>query len=174
MAQMMENRGTVLAFDLHEHRAKLIDDGAKRLGLTCISARTGDASQFSLDLPKADRILCDVPCSGFGVIRRKPEIRYKPLTDFQELPELQYRILENAARYLKKGGTLVYSTCTVLQAENEAVVERFLAAHPEFELVPLTEFGFSQGYAVFSVLYDNCDGFFAARLRRKEGEDGTA
>lgn len=174
MAQMMENRGTVLAFDLHEHRAKLIDDGAKRLGLTCISARTGDASQFSPDLPKADRILCDVPCSGFGVIRRKPEIRYKPLTDFQELPELQYRILENAARYLKKGGTLVYSTCTVLQAENEAVVERFLAVHPEFELVPLTEFGFSQGYAVFSVLYDNCDGFFAARLRRKEGDDGTA
>jgi 16S rRNA (cytosine967-C5)-methyltransferase len=68
----------------------------------------------------------------------------------------------------------VYSTCTVLQAENEAVVERFLAAHPEFELVPLTEFGFAQSYAVFSVLYDNCDGFFAARLHRKEGEDGTA
>ncbi len=168
IAERMEDRGTVLAFDLHEHRAKLIADGAKRLGLNCITAKTGDAAQFDPDMPQADRILCDVPCSGFGVIRRKPEIRYKPLSEFAELPQLQYRILENAARYLKKGGTLVYSTCTVLRAENEDVVQRFLEAHPDFELVPLTEFGFPEGMAVFSVLYDNCDGFFAARLRRKE------
>lgn len=168
IAERMEDKGTVLAFDLHEHRAKLIADGAKRLGLTCITAKTGDASVFDPQLPQADRILCDVPCSGFGVIRRKPEIRYKPLSEFAELPELQYRILENAARYLKKGGTLVYSTCTVLRAENEDVVQRFLEAHPDFALVPLTEFGFPEGMTVFSVLYDNCDGFFAARLRRKE------
>ncbi len=168
IAERMENRGRVLAFDLHEHRAKLIADGAERLGLTCIEARTGDASVFDPDLPQADRILCDVPCSGFGVIRRKPEIKYKPLSGFAQLPEIQYRILENAAKYLKKGGTLVYSTCTVLRAENEDVVERFLGVHPEFELEPLTEFGFAEGYAVFSVLYDNCDGFFAARLHRKE------
>ncbi len=168
IAERMENHGRVLAFDLHDHRAKLIADGAARLGLSCIEARTGDAAVYAADMPQADRILCDVPCSGFGVIRRKPEIKYKSLSEFAELPELQYRILENAARYLKSGGTLVYSTCTILRQENEDVVERFLKAHPEFEAVPLTEYGFAEGYAVFSVIYDNCDGFFAARLRRKE------
>lgn len=168
IAERMENRGCVLAFDLHEHRAKLIAGGAERLGLSCIEAKTGDASLFDPDLPQADRILCDVPCSGFGVIRRKPEIRYKPLSEFADLPEVQYSILENAAKYLKKGGTMVYSTCTILKRENEDVVQRFLNAHPEFEPVPLTEFGFDEGWATFSVLYDNCDGFFAARFRRKE------
>ncbi len=168
IAERMENRGRVLAFDLHDHRAKLIADGAARLGLTCIEAKTGDAAVFDPDMPQADRILCDVPCSGYGVIRRKPEIRYKPLEEVQELPELQYSILENAAHYLKKGGTLVYSTCTVLHAENESVVQKFLEAHPDFTLVPLTEFGFAEGCATFSVLYDNYDGFFAARLYRKE------
>ncbi len=168
IAERMENSGRVLAFDLHEHRVKLIADGAERLGLSCITAKTGDASVFDPDMPQADRILCDVPCSGFGVIRRKPEIRYKPLTELEGLPDIQYSILENAAKYLKKGGILVYSTCTVLQAENEGVVQKFLQTHPEFEPVPLTEFGFSEGWATFSVLFDNCDGFFAARLRRKE------
>ncbi len=168
IAERMENRGRVLAFDLHEHRVKLIADGAERLGLSCIEAKMGNASVFDPDLPQADRILCDVPCSGFGVIRRKPEIKYKPIAEFADLPEMQYSILENAAKYLKKGGTLVYSTCTILKRENEEIVRRFLDAHPEFEPVPLTEFGFDEGCATFSVLYDNCDGFFAARLRRKE------
>ena len=167
IAERMENTGTVLAFDLHEHRAQLIRSGAQRLGISCITARTGDAAVFDADMPLADRILCDVPCSGFGVIRRKPEIKYKKLKEFEKLPELQYAILENAANYIKPGGTLVYSTCTILRAENRAVVEKFLQAHPDFELVPLTEFGFYEGYATFSVLYDNCDGFFAARLRKR-------
>ncbi len=168
LAQHMEDRGRLLAFDLHDHRVQLIEDGAKRLGLTCIEARTGDASVHDPTIPQADRILCDVPCSGYGVIRRKPEIRFKPLEEVQALPALQYAILENAAGYLKAGGTLVYSTCTVLQAENEAVVNRFLEAHPDFRLVPLLEFGIEEGYATFSVLFDNCDGFFAARLQRME------
>ena len=168
IAERMGDRGKVLAFDLHEHRVKLIQEGAQRLGLRCIQAAVGDASVYQQDMPMADRILCDVPCSGFGVIRRKPEIKYKPLSEFAELPAMQYRILENAARYLKKGGTLVYSTCTILKAENEDVVQAFLDTHEDFELVPLTELGIPEGHAVFSVLYDNCDGFFAARLRRKE------
>ncbi len=167
IAQRMENRGSVLSFDLHEHRVKLIEQGAQRLGLSCITAGTGDAAVFDPALPSADRILCDVPCSGLGVIRRKPEIKYKPLSEFEELPEVQYAILENAARYLKPGGILVYSTCTVLKRENEEIVQKFLRAHPDFELVPLNEFGSTEGYATFSVLYDNCDGFFAARLRKK-------
>lgn len=166
IAERMKNTGKVLAFDLHEHRAELIRKGAQRLGLHCITAETADAAEYCPDMPQADRILCDVPCSGLGVIRRKPEIKYKPLSEFEGLPDIQYAILENAARYLKTGGTLVYSTCTILRAENEAVVERFLKAHAEFELVPLTEFGFDEGYATFSIQYDNCDGFFAARLRK--------
>ena len=167
IAERMKDTGKVLSFDLHEHRAQLIRSGAERLGISCITARTGDAALYDADMPLADRILCDVPCSGFGVIRRKPEIKYKKLKEFEKLPELQYAILENAANYIKPGGTLVYSTCTILRAENQAVVEKFLHAHPDFELVPLTEFGFSEGYATFSVLYDNCDGFFAARLRKR-------
>ncbi len=166
LAQRMGNTGTVLSFDLHEHRVKLIQDGAARLGLSCIDARTGDATVFQPELPAADCVLCDVPCSGYGVIRRKPEIKYKPLKETAELPALQYAILENAARYLKPGGTLVYSTCTVLDRENREVVERFLKAHEEFILVPLEEFGFAEGMATFSVSYHNCDGFFAAKLKK--------
>ena len=125
----------------------------------CISAEVQDASVYRADMPMADRILCDVPCSGLGVIRRKPEIKYKPLESFRTLPDLQYRILETAARYLRSGGVLVYATCTILRAEDEAVVERFLQAHPEFRLERM------------QLLPDEahpCDGFFAARLR-KEG-----
>lgn len=167
IAERMQNEGTVYAFDLHAHRVKLIQNGAKRLGLTCIQAAVQDAAVRRPDMPIADRILCDVPCSGLGVIRRKPEIKYKPLDSFADLPTLQYQILETAGTYLKPGGTLVYSTCTVSKDENEAVVERFLAAHSEFVPVPLTEFGFSEGWATFSPAFDNCDGFFAARLRRE-------
>lgn len=174
LAEYMENNGRLLAFDLHPHRVKLIQDGAERLGLSCVEARVQDASVFSPDIPKADRVLCDVPCSGYGVIRRKPEIRFKPLAEAAALPELQYSILETAARYVKPGGVLLYSTCTVLRSENEEVAERFLNAHPEFEPVPLTEFGFSDWNAVLSADYADCDGFFFARMRRKEDADGTA
>lgn len=167
IAERMQNRGTVYAFDLHTHRVKLIRDGAERLGLTCIQTAVQDAAVHRPDMPAADRILCDVPCSGLGVIRRKPEIKYKPLDSFADLPALQYRILETAGTYLKPGGVLVYSTCTISKDENERVVERFLAAHPEFVTDPLTEFGFSEGWATFSPAFDNCDGFFAARLRRE-------
>lgn len=167
IAERMENRGTVYAFDLHPHRVKLIGEGAARLGITCIRTEVQDAAVHRDDLPQADRILCDVLCSGLGVIRRKPEIKYKPLERFNDLPEVQYRILENAAGYLRPGGTLVYSTCTVLRAENEDVVGRFLAAHPDFRPVPLQEFGFAAGQATFSPAIGNCDGFFAARLRKE-------
>ena len=166
LAERMQDKGTLYALDLHAHRVKLIEEGAHRLGLTCIKAAVQDASQHSEALPMADRVLCDVPCSGLGVLRRKPEIRYKPLDGFARLPEVQTRILENASGYLKPGGTLVYSTCTVSKDENEAVVEQFLQKHPEFHPVPLTEFGFPEGWATFSPAFENCDGFFAARLRK--------
>ena len=166
IAEMMENRGTVYAFDLHPKRVKLIADGAARLGLSCITAAVQDARKPREDMPAADRILCDVPCSGYGVIRRKPEIRYQPLAASERLPEIQYAILENAAHYLKPGGTLVYATCTILRRENEAVVQRFLEAHPEFAPVPLTELDRQEGWITFTPSAGDCDGFFAARLRR--------
>lgn len=168
IAEMMENQGHIYAFDLHPNRVRLIQQGAERLGLSCIHAEVQNAKQFRENMPIADRILCDVPCSGLGVIRRKPEIKYKSLETFADLPEIQYEILENSAKYLKKGGILVYATCTILKAENENVIERFLKSHPEFSPVPLAELKESEGYKTFTAEEADCDGFFVARLR-KEG-----
>lgn len=139
MAQLMQGRGCVTALELHGARAALIRQGADRLGLETIQEMQADATALSaMDLPQMDKVLCDVPCSGYGVIRRKPEIRYKPLTDAAELPELQYRILVQGAEKVKRGGLLCYATCTLHPAENEDVANRFLSAHSKFEPAPLS------------------------------------
>lgn len=168
VAEMMNNKGKVLSFDLHESRVKLIDDGAKRLGLDIVEAKQNDASVFDSDMPHVDRVLCDVPCSGLGVIRRKPEIKYKNPEDFDQLPEIQYNILCAASKYLKVGGILVYSTCTVSKAENENVVERFLKENHDFEgAVINNEFSELSDYkATIIPEYFNSDGFFIAKLKR--------
>lgn len=159
-AQSMQNSGRIIAFDLHEHRVKLIADGAKRLGIEIIAAKKHDASVLNSDLIGcADRVLCDVPCSGLGTIRRKPEIRYKDLALIDNLPNLQYNILSTASKYLKKGGILVYSTCTLNRAENDAVCDRFLQDFPDFEK--------TEAYRTLMPHKDGTDGFFFARLRRK-------
>ncbi len=132
LAEKLGEKGTVTAFDLYQGRVRLIADGAARLGLSNVTARMADMTKPPADLPQADRVLCDVPCSGFGVIRRKPEIRYKDLSVLQELPQLQYEILQNASRLVKPGGTLVYSTCTLNPAENGRVAERFLQENNGF------------------------------------------
>lgn len=129
LAELMGNNGKLYSMDLHDMRVGLIEDGAARLGIKIITAMQNDASKFNGALPQADRVLCDVPCSGFGVIRRKPEIKYKPPEEFAGLPEIQYQILETSARYVKSGGTLVYSTCTLSRAENDDVADRFAASH---------------------------------------------
>ena len=171
VAQLMQNRGKVFAYDLHEKRAGLIRQGAQKLGLTCITAQAGDARQT--DKPAADRVLCDVPCSGYGVIRRKPEIRYKSPDEAAGLPEIQFRILEASAKAVKPGGVLVYSTCTVLKRENEAVVRRFLAAHPEFHAeLPWQAYPALAAYGqemttLFPAMLGS-DGFFIARMRREK------
>ncbi|MDR3309961.1 MAG: 16S rRNA (cytosine(967)-C(5))-methyltransferase RsmB [Oscillospiraceae bacterium] len=124
----------VLAFDLAP-RVALIRDGARRLGLSAVDARAGDADAYNETLAQtADAVLCDVPCSGFGVIRRKPEIRFKTRESVAPLPETQLRILRNGARYVKPGGRLVYSTCTLLREENEDVVRAFLKPGEKFRL----------------------------------------
>ncbi|MBR5088493.1 MAG: 16S rRNA (cytosine(967)-C(5))-methyltransferase RsmB, partial [Ruminiclostridium sp.] len=131
IAEIMENKGAVWSSDLYDSRVKLIEEGAERLGLGIINTRVAEASVYDKMLPEADRVLCDVPCSGLGVIRRKPEIKYKKKADIEGLPEIQRAILENAARYVKKGGRLVYSTCTLNRAETEDVAESFAAEHVE-------------------------------------------
>ena len=127
VAELMNNKGAVYSSDLYESRVRLISDGAARLGLDIVNARVADASVHNDTLPEADRVLCDVPCSGLGVIRRKPEIKYKKKAEIEGLPEIQRKILENGAGYVKKGGRLVYSTCTLNRAENEDVAEWFAA-----------------------------------------------
>ena len=135
VAECMNNDGKVYAFDLHESRVNLIKLGAERLELSSVVAEVNDASVFNNKLPLADRILCDVPCSGFGIIRRKPEIRYKLLDSVADLPELQYKILSVSSLYLKKGGRIVYSTCTLNKKENEKVVQRFLSDNEGYSLI---------------------------------------
>lgn len=134
IAEGMNNKGKIYAFDIHSHRVKQINDGAKRLGISIINASVNDAEVFNKSIPAADRILCDVPCSGFGIIRRKPEIRYKELDSIADMPKLQLSILETSSRYLKNGGTIVYSTCTLNRKENEKVVNVFLNENSNFIL----------------------------------------
>ncbi len=169
IAQMMRNSGSILAFDLYESRLGLIQNGAKRLGIGNIKATVGDACVYDERMPKADRILCDVPCSGFGVIGKKPEIRYKTPQDIDKLPELQYFILSTAAKYLKNGGTLVYSTCTLNPAENGDVCRRFLSEHGDFKEVPVLEGFKSYGGDGFVTLMPHLiysDGFFIAAMKK--------
>ncbi|MDR3209698.1 MAG: 16S rRNA (cytosine(967)-C(5))-methyltransferase RsmB, partial [Oscillospiraceae bacterium] len=134
LALAMRNVGSVLAFDT-EKRVPLIRDGAARLGLTCVSARVGDAAKFDPALAaSADIVFVDAPCSGFGVVRKKPEIRYKPPESLAALPETQYAILRAASGCVKPGGTLLYATCTLLDAENGDVTARFRRDCPAFTL----------------------------------------
>lgn len=171
MAELSEDRADIRAFDIHECRVKLISDGAERLGIRSVKAQEGDGLIFDDKLPQADRILCDVPCSGLGVIRRKPEIKYKNPEEFKDLPDIQYKILENASRYLKPGGELVYSTCTLNPKENDMVIDRFLRGHRNFEGVSfLEELGQPFGDYKAVLFPDNfgSDGFFISKIRRKE------
>ncbi len=177
IALTMENRGEVHSFDLHKSKLSLIESGAERLGLTIVTVDERDAREPDPSLlGKCDRVLCDVPCSGLGVIAKKPEIRHKELTESARLPAIQKAILEASAGYLKPGGVLVYSTCTILPAENGDVVTAFLESHPAFEPY---DFAFpakdasvrgivSEGGMVTLLPDENrTDGFFIARIRKK-------
>lgn len=170
LAEMMNNKGKIYSFDVYEHRLKLINNGAERLGITCIQTAENDGSKFNPTIPEADRILCDVPCSGLGVIRKKPEIRYKNCDEVDKLFDLQYSILCASSKYLKKEGILVYSTCSLNPEENEKIVERFLSEHNNFESVKvhpgLKRFGDDTDYISLMPHIHGCDGFFIAALKR--------
>lgn len=171
MAGRMQGRGSVTACDIYEHKLARIREGAARLGLANIRTALQDASAPRDEwVGTADVVLCDVPCSGLGIIRKKPEIRYKDPAELENLPALQAKILQNCAQYVKPGGTLVYSTCTILQRENEDVVRAFLAANPSFAAVPWEHPVCGKredGMVTLLPPVHQTDGFFIAKLRKK-------
>lgn len=173
IAEGMQNTGCVRAFDVYQSRVDLIKSGAKRLGLDNVYTYLSDASIFNENYGMADRVLCDVPCSGLGIIRRKPEIRFKKSADIDNLPELQYRILCNATKYLKGGGRLVYSTCTLNPKENDEVCDRFLAEHPDFEAVKILpemrRYSENDKYLTLMPHVHSTDGFFVAAFQKNGG-----
>lgn len=174
IAERMENRGTVEAFDLYPARVGLIESGARRLGISIIHAAVRDASRPGDAAAEADRVLCDAPCSGLGVIRRKPEIRHKFMGSIDSLPDLQYRILCNSSACVKSGGILVYSTCTLNPAENGEVADKFLRENGGFEplSVPLPDgirrrFSEPEHQLTLFPQAGGSDGFFVSAFRRK-------
>ncbi len=170
ITEIMGDSGRVIACDLHSNRVELIKNGAERLGLSAIEALQNDSKVFNDTFPLADKVLCDVPCSGFGVIRSKPELKYTNLKSVERLPQVQYEILCTASRYLKTGGELVYSTCTLNRDENDRVIDRFIDEHGgDFEPVNiLTEYGsVSEGYKATIFPKDfGCEGFFISKIRK--------
>ncbi|MBQ2971829.1 MAG: 16S rRNA (cytosine(967)-C(5))-methyltransferase RsmB [Ruminococcus sp.] len=174
----MNNKGKVFSYDLYEHKINLINESCRRLSVDIIDAKVRDALSNEDELPSCDRLLCDVPCSGFGIIRRKPEIRYKKATIIDNLPQLQYSILCKNADSLSIGGILVYSTCTLCDEENKAVAEKFLLEHKEFEAVPLElplgldRFIDEPEHMLTLLPYkDMTDGFFIAKFRKVANND---
>ena len=170
-AMYMENRGEIVACDLHSGKLPQIQRAAQRLGVDIVSTRENDGSVLCPEFVEAfDTVIADVPCSGLGVIRKKPDIRYKRITDMEQLPPIQREILERAAAYVRPGGQLLYSTCTILKRENEAVVQDFQKAHPEFqpEDLRLPEPLQAQAPGMLTLYQgiDHCDGFFLCRMRK--------
>ena len=171
-AMAMGGKGHITSCDIHAHKTELIAKGASRLGLTNMTVCQQDASQpVSEWVGQMDAVIADVPCSGYGIIRKKPDIREKDPDTMVSLPALQLAILNNQAKYVKKGGLLLYSTCTLVRRENEGVVEKFLKANPDFctEKLPLPANFPTNESGMLKLVpgqYDT-DGFFICRLRRK-------
>ena len=167
----MQNEGEIISCDLHPHKKKLIAAGAERLGLTCITPKTADGKDFHPEWENAfDLVIVDAPCSGLGVIRKKPDIRYKDPEPLESLPAVQAAILANASRYVKPGGLLMYSTCTILRRENEEIAEQFLTTHNTFKADAFTLPGpvgeVESGMVTLWPHRHGTDGFFISKLRK--------
>lgn len=182
LAELMENQGKIEAWDIHEHRTKLVENAAKRLGITNIETKVNDATIYNEKYKeKFDKILLDVPCLGIGVLRRKPDIKWqKSKEDINEITKIQKKILENCSQYLKKGGELVYSTCSILKEENENVIKEFIQKHKNFciENIKIKENDKIQNKEFFEIYKNNnnylqvyqnyeTDGFFICKLKNK-------
>lgn len=182
LAQLMNNNGTILAFDANKTRLSMVEDNCQRLGINIVKAQLNDVTKLNINyINKADKVLVDVPCSGLGVLRRKPDLKWQTfnLKRFQELSRLQGEILSTASNYVKVGGRLIYSTCSTEPEENEEIVCKFLDKNHNFELEDLSDFikerrlkvyksnqkKFFQIYPGLSNL--DIDGFFMAKIIRK-------
>lgn len=170
----MADRGRIIACDLHENKLKRVQEGARRLGLGCVETVAADGRNFRPEWENLfDTVLVDAPCSGLGIIRKKPDARYKTLESLFTLPVVQDAILRNAARYVRPGGTLVYSTCTILPEENQQVTEAFLAETPEFERTPFDlpePVGKTEGEITLWPHRHGTDGFYICRMTRRAGK----
>ena len=158
-AIMMKNKGKIISCDLHGSKLSLVKSGAERLGIDIIETLECDSGQNNTEFSeKFDKVICDVPCSGVGIIGKKPDLRYKKPQDIESLPDVQRKILANCSRYVKKGGKLMYSTCTLLKSENEEVVAEFIAGNPEFRL---------ESERTFLPFEGQTDGFYYAVMKKE-------
>jgi 16S rRNA (cytosine967-C5)-methyltransferase len=177
IAQRMDNRGEIFSMDLHQEKLARIEESCHRLGIKIVKTKRGDATQplFLTKGSEFDRVLADVPCSGFGTVRKNPDLKWKKgEEDIRRLSRLQSSILKNLSGYVRKGGILVYSTCAIFRGENETVVEKFLAEHPEFQLdridtILSDKFSsfIEDGYFKTFPPREGMDGFFVARMVRR-------
>ena len=174
LAQLMKNKGMIEAWDIHPHRTKLVGETAKRLGIQIIQTKVKDATLKENNIEKFDKILLDVPCLGTGVIRKKPDIKWKhDKTEIEEITKIQKTILQNCSEYLKEGGELVYSTCSILQEENENIISDFLKKNKNFKItpIPINEKNIFYQYrenAGYLKVYQNkeIDGFFICKIKK--------
>lgn len=175
IAELMGDKGKVIAIDTYAKRLKKIKENAMRLGLTCIEVKEGDSSELREWENQADRVLVDVPCSGLGTLHTNPDIRWrKKPEEIEKLTQLQQKILTNASKWVKKGGILVYATCTLNRGENEAIITEFLQNHPQWRLDTKNNDCFesysllSKGMVTIFPPDDHQDGFFMAKLIKGE------
>lgn len=171
IAEYMDDKGEVVSLDLYPHKVELIKNGAERLGLNSVKAFVNDAEKFNSDLGKFNKVLCDLPCSGLGILAKKPEIRYKNVSFVDNLPLLQYHLLETSKLYVEVGGFLFYSTCTLNIGENTEVVKKFLKNNSDFEPVKIgegyekTKYDLDNTLTLFPHIHKT-DGFFISAFKR--------
>ncbi|MDI3476985.1 MAG: rRNA (cytosine967-C5)-methyltransferase [Thermoanaerobacterium sp.] len=177
LSQLMNNKGKIVAFDIYEHKIDLIKRNCRRLGIDNIDALVFDSTNVNSEyIDKADKVLVDVPCSGIGIIRKKPDIKLKNYTekDFEELNNIQYRILSSSSKYVKRGGYILYSTCTIGREENMNVVDKFLNENKEFKISDIRPFlpekliSYVDDRGCIQLLpnINNTDGFFICKMQR--------
>lgn len=171
IAEIMKNTGHVYAFDIHKNKLSLINENLKRIGITNTTCEVMDATVYAEELfESADRVLIDVPCSGLGIIRKKPEIKWsKDISNMKSIIETQRKIMDNASKYVKKGGVIVYSTCTLNKEENEDNIQWFIESHPDFKIEPVfygefNNINYSEKGHVTILPNEYMDGFFITKI----------
>lgn len=179
VAQLINDEGEIISFDIYKHKIDLVNKNCKRLGINSVRTEIFDATKVNEKyINKADRVLVDVPCTGIGIIRKKPDIKLKSIDerDIEELNEIQYKILESSSKYVKKGGYLIYSTCTIGKEENQDIIDKFLKNNKNFKMIDITDDvpknlnsdTLSKGYIQITPLDYGIDGFFISKMQKIE------